>query len=70
MTCHCKDNATCNAKTGYCPSGVCAFGWSGDDCQTGTDTKPLMLPFVSTDSSLILLLDTLCTGLLHNLLHI
>ncbi|XP_064626628.1 receptor-type tyrosine-protein phosphatase F-like isoform X2 [Lineus longissimus] len=33
-SCHCKNDAVCDKKTGSCPSG-CDLGWSGEACQLG-----------------------------------
>ncbi|KAK2150339.1 hypothetical protein NP493_2801g00000 [Ridgeia piscesae] len=36
-TCHCR-SGSCDKTTGHCPSG-CATGWTGDNCQTGTNQR-------------------------------
>ena len=33
-TCHCADDASCNAVKGTCPGGTCADGFEGEACQS------------------------------------
>ena len=33
--CHCYNDEQCNRRSGVCPSGWCAAGYNGDNCQEG-----------------------------------